>query len=223
MNSLENTLLSRRLKTETGENEMSGFRLSVDPAALSPRALGDVISDLRSRPNAQAFLGRSGRSVSVTDNPSSPSLSAANRVYMRSLGEGLAGFAQENATPNMVYINLEHWKPAINILVHELLHHATRGNDAVKHGKRFYRELMDVLISLEIDFNSDQDLGGNSIQDLKEISQIYALHASDADPVNHAFMPLQAGLRKWAPVAALGLSLVALAATRTKTRPSALV
>lgn len=202
---------------------MSGFNLSIDPAALRPNALGEVISDLKLRPNAQGFLGRRNQSIRVTDNPSSPSLSAANRLYMRSLGEGLAGFAQENASPPMVYVNLEHWKPPINILVHEILHHATGGNDAVKHGKKFYRELMNVLISLDIDFSSDQDLGGYSVQELKALGQASVLHASDVGVANHASIPLQAGFQKWAPVAALGLSLIALAANRTKARPSALV
>jgi hypothetical protein len=193
---------------------MSGLRLSVDPAAQRPQSLGQVIATLEARPNAQAFLRRKSRSVLVTDNPRSPSLSRGNRNSIAQYGDELAGFSQEATTPYMVYINLDHWKPAINILVHELLHHATSGSGGVRHGIWFYRELRDVLRLLQIPYNSAQDLGGYSDADLDAHGRI-ALHQADAVLDAPGRMALRSGLPPWVPVAALGLSLVALATARS--------
>jgi hypothetical protein len=199
---------------------MSGFRLSIDPAAEQPQALEQVIASLEARPNAQAFLQRTNRAVRVSDNPNSPSLSQGNRISIAALGSELAGFSQENTMPFMVYINLEHWKPPLNILVHELLHHATSGSGGLRHGIGFYRELRDVLILLQIRYESAQDLGGYSDDELDAAGRV-AMHHSDAVLDGHARTAPQPGLSPWVPVAAVGLSLIALAAIRGAARESA--
>lgn len=194
------------------------FRLSIDPAAQQPQALAQIIANLEARPNAGAFLRRSNRAVRVSDNPNSPSLSQGNRNSIAALGNDLAGFSQENTTPFMVYLNLTHWKPAINILVHELLHHASSGSGGLHHGIGFYRELRDVLRSLQIPYESQQDLGGYSDDQLDASGRV-ARHHSDA--VADGRTAPQSGLSPWVPVAAVGLSLIALAAVRGRGRDSA--
>lgn len=146
--------------------------LPLSSDSIDPNNLQEVAETLRDSPNADQYIDRFGNmTISMTDNPNDTILSAANRATIASLnpapdGRVIAGFAQEVGS-RVIWINLNHWKPALNIIVHELLHHITSAGGSVVHSRAFYAELLSVLELLSIDYTPNQDLGGYTPDQLR--------------------------------------------------------
>lgn len=139
--------------------------LPLSSNSIDPKKLQQVVEALYNCPNVDQYINRFGNmNIRMTDNLNDNILSAANRSTIASLnpapnGGVVAGFAQEVGR-RVIWINLNHWKPALNIFVHELLHHITSAGGNIVHSRAFYAELLSVLELLSIDYTPNQDLGG---------------------------------------------------------------
>lgn len=146
---------------------MASYRLVVDPNATSSTSVQGVIDALAACPGAQTYLARAtNRTLYVTDNPQSASLSSGNRTKIANLGPNLNGFSQENGDRKVIYINFHNpsGKPALKILVHEVLHFKTSAIGAeTLHSPVFYKILSEVLKALGLTVSPALDLNSVDI------------------------------------------------------------
>lgn len=146
---------------------MGSYRLVVDPNATSSAAVQGVIDELLARPGAETYLARAyNRTLYVTDNGNSTSLSSSNRKTIADLGVNLNGFSQENGEKKVIYINFGNpsHKPGLKILVHEILHFKTSkiGQETL-HSPVFYKILSEVLRALGLTVSPALDLNNVDI------------------------------------------------------------
>jgi hypothetical protein len=99
------------------------IKLSVDPNAIDRDRVQSWIDQLRSLPNAEAFLNvPKDLEITVTDNIKSL---APGDNQRRASVPGVSGLAQEK--PPMAWLAPNHWKDHVKTLVHEILHHKLKG------------------------------------------------------------------------------------------------
>jgi hypothetical protein len=148
------------------------YVLRADPNSINASRVQALIDDINSRSGSQQFLNiptQPGGTLYVTDNPSSPILSAANRAQIDSYGPTLRGYSQAVDGRPAEYVNFDDEKPPINILVHEIGHlrWPGLGTDAAGHDPVFYRLLNDALDALGIPVDPIADVGGIDISNVR--------------------------------------------------------
>jgi hypothetical protein len=189
------------------------IKLSVDPNAIDKDRVQSWIDQLRSLPNAEAFLNvPKDLEITVTDNIKSL---APGENQRRASVPGVSCLAQEK--PPMVWLAPNHWKDHVKTLVHEILHHKLKGlagNVGIKdpHTPEFYKEVGKALRSLGIEPDPYEDLGVRPPPDrqgqlidrtLKSSDPSAPFGASEISAANAAKAALKAGAHASAAAAAV--------------------
>ncbi|MCJ2078483.1 hypothetical protein MKK68_23030 [Methylobacterium sp. E-016] len=151
---------------------MGQLSLVVDPNALHQDTLQTLVDTFNSLPRAMKFLNMQGSplsgAITITDNLARPAVSDGNRKAFAS--GGYRAFDQKKGGMAIVFnSNPPDNKPLLNTLIHEIGHikWPGLGNDSEKHDPLFYALLNNALQKLGVSVDPQQDLQGQSIENVK--------------------------------------------------------
>jgi hypothetical protein len=144
---------------------MPSYIFTPDPHAADAARTQKWINQLLALPNAAAFIASpTNKKILISDNRNSTSIGAANRATIAANFPQIAGFNQQ-VGKKLIWINPNHQKKPIKVLIHEIGHlnwHGI-GADIAAHKPVFYRLLNDVLVAFGLSVIPSSDLNNTDI------------------------------------------------------------